>query len=326
MQKIDFVKAVASGNDFIIIQATSYTLIPLYPYGHRRAQAGTGKLQATGSETKQSRKSLNYKKIAKELCQRKFGIGADGLLVVEPSQKADFRMRIFNPDGSEAEMCGNGVRCVALWATSHKSYPNTLTGTSGHRQITNHTLAGTGKSKIDIETKAGIIQAEIKSRYSLLATRYLLKVKMPQPKNLKLDIPVKIDKKTIKVNFVEVGVPQAVIFVKNLENIDVQNLGRKIREHQEFQPAGTNVNFVEVLTEDSIRIRTYERGVEGETFSCGTGSVASALIAHCSLLIAKNKIKVYTQGEILKVYLDKQLKDIYLEGEARIVYEGVYTL
>ena len=307
MQKIDFVKTVASGNDFIIIDATRYPLPPT---------------------------RLSYRKLAKKLCERKFGIGADGLLVVEPSQKADFRMRIFNPDGSEAEMCGNGARCVALWAT---------------QQIANQ------KPEIRIETKAGIIHATrftftpLNPRHNVgerqkplfngaSASRQRIRIKMPQPKNLKLDIPVKIDKKTISVNFVKVGVPHTVVFVKNLEKIDVQGLGKKIREYQEFQPQGTNVNFVQVLDKDSIRIRTYERGVEQETLSCGTGSVAAALIAnstvsgvattvaHAKWQIANSKISVHTQGEILKVYFDKQLKDIYLEGEARIVYEGTYAL
>jgi len=323
MQRIDFVKTVASGNDFIIVRAAR----------------------------------LNYKKLAKELCKRKFGIGADGLLLVEPSQKADFRMRIFNPDGSEAEMCGNGARCVALWAMQQRAKrPRGQAYGAGKEQRAEI-------KKIKIETKSGIVQAEIKKRY-------LLKVKMPQPRNLKLDIPVKIDKKTITLNFVKVGVPHAVVFVKNLEKIDVQNLGRKIREHQEFQPEGTNVNFVQVLTDETIRIRTYERGVEEETLSCGTGSVAAAVIAerraqsaerkvprtapnskptgqaerkinpvrnfaknslnsksvsHIAKVIS-NGVNVHTQGEILKVYLDEQLKDVYLEGEAKVVYKGKYAL
>ncbi|MCD6093545.1 MAG: diaminopimelate epimerase [Candidatus Omnitrophica bacterium] len=320
MQRINFVKAVASGNDFIIIDATRYPL------------------PATRL----------YKKLAKELCKRKFGIGADGLLLVEPSQKADFRMRIFNPDGSEAEMCGNGARCAALHATRKR----------------------TQEKKIKIETKAGIVEAEIQTRYP-----QNIKIKMPQPKNFKLDIPLKIDNKSISVSFVNLGVPHAVVFVKNLEKVDVQNLGRKIREHQEFQPEGTNVNFVQVLTGETVRIRTYERGVEEETLSCGTGSVAAAIIAerkaqstkrklprtapnspegqaygagkttgqaehkinpvgnfaknslnskgvsHIAKVISK-RVNVHTQGEILKVYLDEQLKDVYLEGEARIIYFG----
>ncbi len=275
--QINFTKAVASGNDFIITGASR----------------------------------LNYKKLAKKFCERKFGIGADGFLVVEPSQKADFRMRIFNPDGSEAEMCGNGIRCAALYVVDHRPQ------TTDHRH-----------KRVNIETKAGIVETKIKNQKSKIknCNPQKIKVKMPQPKNLKLDIPLKIDNKTISVNFVNVGVPHTVIFAKNLEKVDVQNLGRKIREHQKFKPKGTNVNFVEVLTEDSIRIRTYERGVEGETFSCGTGSVASTLMANGKWQMANGKINVHTQGEILKVYFDEQLKDIYLEGEARIVYEGTYAL
>ncbi|MCK4859920.1 MAG: diaminopimelate epimerase, partial [Candidatus Omnitrophica bacterium] len=207
----------------------------------------------------------------------------------------------------------NGARCAALHAAQRR-----LQATSSKLQA----------KKIEIETKAGIIEAEIKkvTSHQSPVTSQKIKVKMPQPKNFKADIPLKIGNKTILVNFVEVGVPHSVIFVENLEKIDVQNLGKEIRCHQKFQPQGTNVNFVKVVDKNNFQIRTYERGVEKETLSCGTGSTASAIIAYRKSLIAENEVNVHTQGEVLKVYFEKQLKNVYLEGEAKIVYEGKYEI
>jgi diaminopimelate epimerase len=244
--------------------------------------------------------------LAQELCERKYGAGADGLLALEKSKAADVKMRIFNVDGSEAEMCGNGARCAALWA------------------IRSTCLAGRqalyAKHKITIETKAGIIESEV--------IGYNAKIKLTDPKGIKLDIPVKINNRTIKVNFIDTGVPHAVIFVEGLGKIDVAGLGKQIRFHKRFAPAGVNADFVEVLDKDSIKVRTYERGVEDETLACGTGSAASALIYAIAYRLYANLINVYTQGgEVLKVYFEKinsNFVNVWLEGKVKIVYEGEY--
>jgi len=284
MRKIDFVKAVASGNDFIIL---NYQL-PI----------------------------TNYQLLAKKICDRKYGIGADGLLVLEKSKIADVRMRIFNPDGSEAQMCGNGARCVAFYFKSKISRQKSRDPdiSSGKNQ----------KSKISIETKAGIIDSEVRG--------FNVKIKLTNPKDIKLNIPLKINNRILKVNFINTGVPHTVIFVEGLDKIDVVNLGRIIRYHKKFMPQGTNVDFVEIKDDENIRIRTYERGVEDETLSCGTGAVASAIISNIKYQInieEKNyKVNVYTRdGEILRVYFerkDKNFKNVWLEGKVKIVYKGVY--
>ena len=268
MNKINFTKMVASGNDFVIAEIKN-----------------------------QKSKIKNLNTFAKEICDRKFGIGADGLVVLEKSKVADIKMRIFNADGSEAEMCGNGARCMALFVASSK--------------------------RISIETKAGIIDAEV--------DKDAVKIKLTEPKDLKLDIPIKIGGRSLKVNFINSGVPHAVIFVEGLDKIDVVGIGRQIRFHRKFAPAGTNVNFVEVCANDSIKVRTYERGVEDETLACGTGSVASAIIATGKLAnwqTGKHEIKVITQStEILKVYFTiskRKINNVWLEGKANIVYRGVY--
>jgi len=256
MRSLKFVKMVASGNDFVVID----------------------------SRIPSSRIRGPLPKLARSLCQRNTGVGADGLLVLEASNKADFRMRIFNADGSEPEMCGNGLRCAALQAH---------------------------KKRLKIETKAGIYEAAVIGKNKV-------KIKMEEPKGLRLNFPITVNRRSIKVNYIDTGVPHTVIFVQGLEEIDVGSIGRNIRYHKRFEPRGTNVDFVEIMDEENIKMRTYERGVEGETLACGTGAVASAIIAG-------QGANVRTRGGILKVYFNKRgnkIKDVYLEGEAKEVYRG----
>jgi diaminopimelate epimerase len=202
-------------------------------------------------------------------------------------------MRIFNPDGSEPQMCGNGARCAALYL---------------------------GKNKASIETKAGIIKTQVKGEN--------VKIKLTEPKNIKLDIPIRVNNRNLKVNFIDTGVPHTVIFVEGLDKIDVFNLGRDIRYHKQFAPRGANVNFIEVAGKNAIAIRTYERGVEDETLACGTGSVAAALIFALKAN-SGNKICVRTKsGEILTVYFKRvanKFSDVWLEGKARIVFKGEFV-
>jgi len=257
MNKISFTKMVGSGNDFIVVKGK--------PCG-------------------------NLSKLAKLLCDRKFGIGADGLLLVNQRKNTDLAMRIFNADGSEAEMCGNGARCAALFS---------------------------GKRKARLFTAAGIINAEVFGSS--------VRIQLTDPKQIKLDVPLKINNRQIKVNFINTGVPHVVIFVNGIGDINVAQIGRNIRYHKKFAPAGTNVNFVEVENHNLIQIRTYERGVEGETLACGTGSVAAALIFALKKNLSK-LVKVRTQsGEVLKIYFKREknkFENVWLEGSARVVYKG----
>jgi len=275
-RKIKFTKVVASGNDFIIVES--------------HHAAGLGSLSM----------------FARRACDRKFGAGADGLLVLGKSRKADIRMRIFNADGTEAEMCGNGARCAALFVAGYHPVGRLL-----------------GLKKISIETKAGVIASEVRADN--------VRIKLTRPKGLKFNIPIVINGRNLRVNFIDTGVPHAVVFVSGLDKIDVNGIGRQIRFHKRFSPQGANANFVEVLAGNSIAVRTYERGVEDETLACGTGSVASALISTLSCrLQAAGCVKVNTRGkEVLKVYFNKtgdKCEDVWLEGKARIVYKGEYDV
>ena len=184
-----------------------------------------------------------------QLCDRHRGIGADGVLLLEnPTNRADFRMRYFNADGGEAEMCGNGARCFARFANK----------------------VGGQKTRISFETPAGVISAELKGE--------LVTLQMTRPTDLRLNVelPLADDKK--RIHFINSGVPHVVIPVAKIDDADVRGDGAAIRHHQMFSPNGTNVNFIEKRGPNEIAIRTYERGVEDETLACGTGIVASALI------------------------------------------------
>lgn len=273
-RKIEFTKAVASGNDFVVIES-----------GRKPSDA-------------------NPKSLAKKICVRKFGAGADGLLLLEKSKRADVRMRIFNSDGSEAQMCGNGARCAAL-------YRSLLFRPSGG-----------GPSMLNIETKAGIIEAKVSGEN--------VKIKLTEPHGYHPQVAVEINGRELKMYSINTGVPHAVIFVEGIEHIDVSSIGRQIRYYECFAPAGTNVDFVEAIDDNTIKVRTYERGVEDETLACGTGAAASAVVYGLQLDASgrKNKMNVITQGgETLKVYFDRdsdKISNVWLEGKAKITYSGVF--
>lgn len=239
---------------------------------------------------------LSKEQIA-NLCHRQRGVGADGLLAVEPAENgADFRMRYYNADGGEAEMCGNGARCFANFV----------------RKLTDQSLKATS-----FETIAGVIQANFPGD--------LVEIGLSEPFDLKLNEELMVGSETMTVHSVNTGVPHALAFVKNLEEADMVGIGRAIRQHDHFAPAGTNANLVEVLGESKIALRTYERGVEDETLACGTGMVAAAIIHH-ELSGAPTPIEVTVRGgDTLKVDFEKvgeSYHHVKLTGPADFVYTG----
>ena len=264
---LNFTKAAASGNDFVIIDNRS------------------GELDA---------RELDYSAIAKDVSRRRISVGADGLLVIEGSSKADLRMRIINPDGSEVDMCGNGARCAALYASEN----------------------GWG-SELKIETRAGIIGAQIKGNN--------VKLKMSDPKDIRLGINLGVGSTMMPVHYINTGVPHVVHVVEDIEKFNVVDYGRKVREHSMFAPEGTNADFAGDIGPCAASIRTYERGVEDETLACGTGTVATAVVLGL-LGQVSSPVKMKTRsGEILTVYYNihgHTVKDVYLEGEANMVFEG----
>jgi len=244
----------------------------------------------------------------KRVCRRMFSVGADGLILIENSAVADFCWRFYNGDGSVAEMCGNGARCAARFAYTK--------GIAGLR--------------MSFETLAGIIEAEICTND--IGDDENVSLRMTAPCDFRTNLSVILAGQEKILSFVNSGVPHAVLFMEEEESVPVQEWGQVVRFHPLFQPAGTNVNFVQKLAENTLRVRTYERGVEGETMACGTGAVASALFA-ATFGLASSPVTVITSGgERLIVLFDlhvgqhgPQAENVFLQGPARIIYEGKLT-
>jgi diaminopimelate epimerase len=242
---------------------------------------------------------LNRSQIA-HLCDRHRGIGADGILLVEKAtDRTDFRMRYFNADGGEAEMCGNGARCFARFANK---------------------VAEAG-DKISFETPAGSISAE--------SIGDLVILQMTEPTDLRLNIKLSVANEDKTVHFINSGVPHVVIPVPRIDDVDVQQEGAAVRYHEMFLPKGANVNFIEKRGPKKIAIRTYERGVEDETLACGTGIVASAII-FAAMEDTSGPITVIARGgDELQVgfeKIDNAFRNVTLTGPAEFVFEGTIEL
>ena len=231
-----------------------------------------------------------------KICDRHRGVGADGVLVLERAANgADFRMRYYNADGGEAEMCGNGARCFARYASR---------------------VAGPAE-KLSFETPAGVIGATLQGE--------LVRLEMSEPKDLQLGITIPLPDRQLSAHFVNSGVPHVIVPVDDLEKTDVRGLGTAVRHHELFAPKGANVNFLKRRGDKQISIRTYERGVEDETLACGTGVVASALI-FAAMEKVDGPIGVLVRGgNELQVAFAKagdQFTNVTLTGPADFVFEG----
>lgn len=264
---LPFVKMSGTGNDFILID-------------HRKPRLNREIMP----------------EFARLVCRRRFSVGADGMIFIEDSDKADFKWLFFNGDGSEAEMCGNGARCAARFAYMH----------------------GIAPAHMHFETVAGIIEAKVSDiTVSLLMT---------DPKDFRLDRELDVAGQTVTLHSVDTGVPHAVLFVDSYDAVDIRETGRNIRLHDAFMPAGTNVNFVQQRPDGALKVRTYERGVEDETMACGTGAVASALIAAARGL-AKSPVEIVTSGgDRLEILFDLHegpaASAVFLKGPAHVIYSG----
>ncbi|MFQ5864396.1 MAG: diaminopimelate epimerase [bacterium] len=261
LSKIPFVKISATGNDFILF------------------------------DNREERFSGQEVDFFHQICQRRTSVGADGVLLIDKSERHDFRLRYFNADGRESEMCGNGARGAAYYLVQR----------------------GIADKEVTFVVNSDVYNASVQGNW--------VRLKMPSARELQTNVRVVEESFLEEGGFVNTGVPHFVLFTKDLENLDVYSLGKKYRHHSVFHPKGTNVNFVEILRHDQIRIRTYERGIEQETLACGTGAVAAAFIAY---LEKKTNMptEVLTRGGILKVYQEQSGKHLFLEGEVKIVYEG----
>jgi diaminopimelate epimerase len=231
---------------------------------------------------------LNDRELIKRLCHRRYGIGADGLVLLRPSTVADCRMIYFNSDGGEAAFCGNALRCTALALRS----------------------CGEVKEEFFVETQKGVMRATLKGDH--------IETSFPTPALLCRFLPFAGKDQSFYV--VDTGVPHAVGVVDDISALDVYELGRRIRHHSQLGPEGANVTFAQLLGPEKVSIRTYERGVEGETLSCGSGAVAAAYVA--SKLQPASRVAVKTRGDD---QFEIDTVNWLLRGPARLVYEGVLS-
>jgi diaminopimelate epimerase len=234
--------------------------------------------------------SGNERGFFRKLCERRQSVGADGIILLEESRVADFKYRHFNADGSMAEMCGNGARAICYYAAS-----KSMVGS-------HHTFEIMG-----VVHEAWVSEDEVK-------------LSLPFPSELQLELGITTEENLEEGGFIVLGVPHLVFFVSRWDDVDVIKLGRKYWAHPHFANK-TNVDFVQTCNSRTIRVRTFERGVEEETLSCGTGSVSSAILAHIVKGLAP-PITVETRGGVLGVNWDNSRKEVYLSGKAKIVYEG----
>lgn len=265
-EKIPFSKLSASANDFIVLDNR------------------TGMFTTHAGE------------VAKRLCARRYSVGADGLILIENSNKAWIRVRFFNPDGKEFSTCGNGGRCAARFALL-----SVITG-----------------RKMTMETNVGVIDAEVIGNS--------VKLRFINPTKVQLNHEIVFKDKPIRGHLVSLGDPHFVLYAKNLNEQNIVPMARQIRYHEAFAPEGVNVHFIEPLSRQKLRIRSYERGVEDETFACGSGCVAAAVSTIASgqsdapISFEPHSgipLTVHTQGP--------SAQEIYLEGDARLVYRGDLT-
>lgn len=271
---MNFVKMEGLGNDFILVDAL-----------------------------KEDVSGLDFKKLAPKLCHRHFGIGADGILLVLKSDKANYRMQIFNPDGSEPQMCGNGIRCFARYV--YETYEH--------------------KTVLSIETLAGIILPVLDPKNNLI------EVDMGEPILAAVKIPVKekgdkVVNKKLKAcdqeftyTAVSMGNPHAVIFVDNVKAIDLKTIGPEIENHELF-PERTNVEFIEIVNKNEIKMRVWERGA-GETLACGTGACA-AVVAGVLTGSTERAVKVHLPGGDLEIEWEADDNHVSMAGPAFEIFRG----
>jgi diaminopimelate epimerase len=266
MKKLTFFKMSGSGNDFILIDNRNNVV----------DESGLASF-------------------IRNVCRRKMSAGADGLILIENSDSADFKWRYYNSDGGRAEMCGNGARCAARFA-----YLNKITG-----------------KDMSFVTDAGVVHAQVRGDK--------VKVKMVDPSDFKPDYTIELKNGPLTVSSVNTGVPHVVVTMDSIDEVDVVGIGREVRLHKKYAPAGTNVNFITGVKNGTFSIRTYERGVEDETLACGTGTVASAIITAFRHKVSSPLNIITRSGGALTVHFNEdngRFYDIYLEGDARVVYKG----
>ncbi len=267
--KIHFAKMHGAGNDFIMIDDRACQ-VPWQDHFRMAAMAA-----------------------------RRTGVGCEGIILIQPSEQADFRMRFLNPDGTEVEMCGNGARCVAWYA---------------------HRIGAVGRC-MTLETQAGRLDAELVDNG--------VRIWMPEPSRRCYDMEIPVESGVVRCHAIHMGVPHVIVPVEDIASVDVDSEGVVLRQHPAFAPDGVNVNFVRLHPPSRIQIRTYERGVEAESGACGTGAVASAIVAVETAgftlpirLTTSTGFELFVDGD----WRNRRCTGMTLTGPAKLVFEGEIDL
>ena len=256
----------------------------------------------------------NVQDLAKFVSNRNFGIGSDGLILIKNSQKADFRMQMFNSDGSEAEMCGNGIRCVGKFVYDK--------GLTKKKELTIETLAGIKSLKLNVE-KEKVKTVEVDMGEPILEAK---EIPVKNAKEFKIKdktfykVNLEIDKDLRQLTCVSMGNPHGVDFVEDVSSIDIEKVGSMVECDEHF-PNKVNAEFIEIVDKNHIKMRVWERGA-GETLACGTGACAS-VVASTLNGYTDRKVEVELLGGKLDIYWNKENNHVYMTGPATTVFEGL---
>lgn len=254
-------------------------------------------------------KIANPSEMAVKMSNRNFGVGSDGLILINPSKKADFEMEMYNADGSRGEMCGNGIRCVGKYVYDY--------GLTEKTQISVETLGGI--KYLDLTVKEGkVTQVRVDMGTPILTSE---KVPVVAEEENAVDIPILVEEKEYRMTCVSMGNPHAVVFMEDIEHLEIEKIGPKFENHERF-PNRVNTEFVKVLDRKTASMRVWERG-SGETLACGTGACAVAVA--CILGgYTENKVTVKLLGGDLLIEWDRDQNKIYMTGPAEVVFDGVW--
>ena len=253
----------------------------------------------------------NPAEVSKFVSDRHFGIGSDGLILISPSAIADFRMNIYNADGSQAEMCGNGIRCVAKYVYDY--------GLTDKTEISVETLAGIKYLRLQVEN-GKVASVEVNMGAPILEPK---EIPVAVEESPVVNVPVEVKGKIYHMTCVSMGNPHAIIFMNNVKDLDIAAIGPYFENHTVF-PKRTNTEFVEVLDRNTVNMRVWERGSD-ETLACGTG--AGATTVACILNDkTENEVTVHLLGGDLKIRWDREANQVYMTGPATVVFDGEITL
>ncbi len=249
----------------------------------------------------------NPNKLSEFVSNRNFGIGSDGLIMINPSDKADFRMNMYNADGSEGKMCGNGIRCVAKYVYDNKMTDKTT--------ITVETLSGIKTLVLNVEDD------KVKTVRVDMGTPILEAKEVPviSDKEQVIDEPIIIDNKEYKITCVSMGNPHAITFIDDTDSLDIESIGPKFEKNQIF-PDRINTEFIQIVDRNTIKMRVWERG-SGETLACGTGACASVVACVLNNL-TENKVTVKLLGGDLFIEYNREENTVYMTGPARVSFVG----